>query len=141
VRVCRDADGFAHGLVVSRRNLLTMLAKLDEHPSGSKRTILAPTQYGRFFLQAEEDEEHYEHESREEAQGVAGRMHPDTERRIRESAPDSARIIFGRDPGDEHPEPAHEPVPVILADGHALLAHQREVARQGIADTVLDPRD
>jgi hypothetical protein len=70
------------GLVLSRRNLLALLAKLDGAPDGSACTIMAPIQYGHFFVRAEEDDEHYVHPERE-AQADPGPMHPDTEARMR----------------------------------------------------------
>ena len=55
-------------IVLSRRNLLSLLHKLDM--SGSARSLIAP---GReFVVTVEDDEEHYK--SRE-----AGKMHPLTE--------------------------------------------------------------
>lgn len=70
------------GLVLSRRNLEALLAKLDGHPPGSALTLGAPSQYGEFYVRAEEDESHYAHASREEAVGVRGPLHPDTERAL-----------------------------------------------------------
>jgi hypothetical protein len=82
MRVVKTRDGEVTGLVLSRRNLLTLLAKLDGAPSWSQRTILAPAAYGRFVLTAEEDEEHYNNPERLLVTGEvgrAGRMHPETE--------------------------------------------------------------
>jgi hypothetical protein len=148
-----EHDGAATIYIFSRRNLLTLLAKLDGHPPDSACKIGAPPMYGSYWARAEEDEVHYTHPDREEP-GIglmqAGRMHPETE----------AAMIQHRDTGDEHtyslanrdpmlPLPNHvaefEPVPEVHSDGRALLAHHRKLStaqvRQGIADTVLDPRD
>lgn len=64
-------------VVLSRRNLLALLAKLDERPPGSRVTLYAPNPVGvRLVVSvgAEEDDEHYQgrqpgpiHPSREEA--------------------------------------------------------------------------
>lgn len=72
-------------LVVSRRNLLSLLAKLDGNPPGSACTLGAPAAYGAFFITAEEDDEHYSHPDRlrDVGSSEAGAMHPDTERAIR----------------------------------------------------------
>jgi hypothetical protein len=59
-------------LVVSRRNLLTLLAKLDGSPEGSACTILGGEDAPDFYLHAEPDAVHY-------ADRVPGRMHSDTE--------------------------------------------------------------
>lgn len=56
-------------LVVSRRNLLALLTKLDGNPLASACTI----EREGFYLQAEEDVVHY-------ADRPAGPMHHDTER-------------------------------------------------------------
>lgn len=77
VRIEQDIVG--NTIVLSRRNLESLLAKLDGSPPDSACTIMAPTVYGPWLVKAEEDAEHYAHESRKEAAGVAGRMHPDTE--------------------------------------------------------------
>jgi len=79
MRVEKAPDDHVIGVVLSRRNLLTLIAKLDGVPEDSACTILAPIQYGPFFVKAEEDAEHYHHPERE-AQGEAGVMHPATER-------------------------------------------------------------
>jgi hypothetical protein len=64
------------GLVVSRRNLLSLLAKLDGSPSHSACTIM----YGGFRLTAEENDVHYAHPERDLPH--PGAMHPDTERAL-----------------------------------------------------------
>lgn len=66
-------------IVMSRRNLETLLAKLDGNPPDSACEIGAPIIYGNFWVKAEENGPHYAHESRGDVAGIAGRMHPDTE--------------------------------------------------------------
>ena len=83
MRIEKAPDGQVVGVVLSRRNLLTLLAKLDGAPSGSACTILAPVQYGTFFVKGEEDGPHYFHPERE-ARGEAGAMHPATEHVLRD---------------------------------------------------------
>ncbi len=63
-------------VVLSRRNLLTLVAKLDGHPPQSAATILGPEEEGRptLVVRAEEDGLHY----RRRGFGP-GRMHPLTE--------------------------------------------------------------
>lgn len=70
-------------VVLSRRNLLSMLHKLDF--PGSARTIFSEGAGidGTLILKAEDDDEHYNHPNRE-AKGYVGPMHPDTEAFIRE---------------------------------------------------------
>ncbi len=99
-------------VVLSRRNLRTLLAKLDGNPPGSLCTIGVPPQYGLFEVKAEEDEPHYADEARE-FRGVAGRMHPATER----------ALVVASDPP-------------LAQWALGMLA-----GRRGTADTVLDPRD
>lgn len=80
--VYQRADGeWVTHVFLSRRNLLSLLAKLDGAPLGSIRTIGGPIVYPATMVTAEEDDVHYEHESRAEMDGVgaAGRMHPETE--------------------------------------------------------------
>lgn len=69
-----DVEG-VEGVTVtlSRRNLLTLLAKLDGHPPNSGMTISS----GELTVIAEEDETHYANRP------PAGPMHPDTEDAIR----------------------------------------------------------
>jgi hypothetical protein len=75
-------DRITHTLVavtLSRRNLLTLLAKLDGYPPNSECTIVFPGGEGpELLVHAEEDAEHY-------ARRIAppGPMHPDTEDRVR----------------------------------------------------------
>ena len=57
--------------MVSRRNLLTLLMKLDGYPTESACTIT--TGNGAFFLKAEEDHVHYADRP------PPGVMHPATE--------------------------------------------------------------
>lgn len=46
-------------VVLSRRNLLTLLAKLDGHPPNSACTIGGGTDAPGLFVKAEEDDVHY----------------------------------------------------------------------------------
>lgn len=67
-----DADGT---VVLSRRNLLSLLHKLDME--GSRRTLIAPG--FAVVVRAEQDEEHYK--GREVGPGP---MHPETEAFIKQ---------------------------------------------------------
>lgn len=67
------ADG---RIILSRRNLLALLQKLDM--PGSYRTIIAPESEGEFVVSAETDEEHYQGRT-------PGVMHPLTEEFIRKA--------------------------------------------------------
>lgn len=60
-------------IVLSRRNLLALLAKLDDPMSS--RTLIGPGNCAA--VRAEEDSVHYAHESRKG--NGPGRMHPDVE--------------------------------------------------------------
>jgi hypothetical protein len=73
-----------HWLVLSRRNLLTLLAKLDGHPVNSACTIGGGDDALGYFVRAEEDEVHYA--EREVPAGMPkwGPMHPATEAVLRE---------------------------------------------------------
>ncbi len=64
-------------VVLSRRNLLTLVAKLDGHPPHSAATIRGPEDKGRptLLVRAEEDGLHYRGRS-------PGKMHPLTEARL-----------------------------------------------------------
>lgn len=64
-------------LVVSRRNLLALLVKLDGHPSDSFCMIGGGSEAPGFFLKAEPDEVHY-------AYRPFGLMHPSTERAMKD---------------------------------------------------------
>lgn len=66
-------------IVLSRRNLETLLAKLDGNPPDSQCQIGAPRIYGEWWVKAEENDVHYANKTRGDAAGLAGRMHPDTE--------------------------------------------------------------
>ena len=70
-------------VVLSRRNLLTLLAKLDGFPPNSS-CYLAFFDYEipALFVRAESDAEHY---GRRDT--PPGPMHPATEERIRQGAP------------------------------------------------------
>lgn len=63
--------------VLSRRNLKSLLAKLDGYPPNSSCTLIGPGTDPLFILTAEEDDVHYKHPSRK---GMPpGEMHPETE--------------------------------------------------------------
>lgn len=64
-------------IVLSRRNLLTLLAKLDEHPKGSLKQIVKVGHNEYITVKAEEDESHY-------SDRQPGRMHPETEAAIQQ---------------------------------------------------------
>ena len=62
-------------VTLSRRNLLTLLAKLDGHPPNSACTIVLPGDEGPDLqVRAEDDDAHYQ--QRPEPPGA---MHPETE--------------------------------------------------------------
>jgi len=70
-----------NGLIVSRRNLLSLLAKLDGAPNGSFcEIVFRHPDSAPFHLYAEEDAVHYAHPSR--LGSPPGEMHEDTERQI-----------------------------------------------------------
>ena len=58
---------------LSRRNLISLLAKLDGNPPNSACTLIDPD--NRIAVKAVEDAEHYEAEGR-----LPGPMHEDTEK-------------------------------------------------------------
>lgn len=58
-------------IVLSRRNLQVLLAKLDGHPADSACTIYKDG----FYVKAEEDADHY-------GDRLPGEMHPETEARL-----------------------------------------------------------
>lgn len=60
-------------VVVSRRNVLALLHKLDME--GSARTLVKDDPTGRLILQVEDDQEHYA----TRPEGAPGEMHPATE--------------------------------------------------------------
>jgi len=62
-------------VVLSRRNLLALLAKLDDYPTQSTCTILGGDDAFGLTLRVEDDAVHY-------ADRQAGAMHPDTEAEI-----------------------------------------------------------
>jgi hypothetical protein len=73
-----EIDGFQTRVTLSRRNLKTLLAKLDGFPKDSA-CVITKTDDGDHYLivRAEEDEVHYG------KRGYGpGPMHPTTERRI-----------------------------------------------------------
>jgi hypothetical protein len=63
----------AVGVELTRRNLLSLLAKLDGHPADSACTIQSPD---GFLVKAVEDDAHYSDRN-------AGHMHPETEKMTR----------------------------------------------------------
>jgi len=64
-------------VVLSRRNLLTLLAKLDDRPKGSTKQIAKAEFIGDVVIKAEEDDTHYKGRK-------PGRMHHETEIAIAE---------------------------------------------------------
>lgn len=62
-------------IVLSRRNLMTLLAKLDGFPSASACTIARGSDAPGVYVRAEEDDIHYRYRA-------AGVMHPDTEEKL-----------------------------------------------------------
>lgn len=62
-------------IVLSRRNLLTLLTKLDGYPPNSYCMISGGTDAPGVVIRAEEDHIHYDDRP-------AGEMHPDTEQRV-----------------------------------------------------------
>ena len=65
-------------VTLSRRNLLTLLAKLDGKPMKSACTISKDEGDHYLYVIAEEDDVHYNR-----PEGGPGEMHPDTEEEIR----------------------------------------------------------
>ena len=65
-------------VMLSRRNLLTLLAKLDGHPPGSACMIRGGTDAPKLYVMAEEDDVHYQDRGR-------GTVHPDTEAAVARS--------------------------------------------------------
>lgn len=70
-------------VILSRRNLRTLLAKLDGNPPNSACTIIGGTDAPGLFVVAEEDEVHYADRLVPNGMTKYGPMHPDTERAIR----------------------------------------------------------
>ena len=58
MRVEIGEDGALH-VTLSRRNLYTLIAKLDGHPPDSKCAIRAPANMMPTLVRAEEDDVHY----------------------------------------------------------------------------------
>lgn len=80
MRVEVNDNGSLH-VTLSRRNLLSLLAKLDGHPPDSACTIVSPSFYDvKVLVSGEEDEVHYA--SAERLGLAAGPMHPDTEAKL-----------------------------------------------------------
>lgn len=68
-------------IVISERNLLTLLTKL--YTPGSACEIGngdVPEGFRKAWLKAEKDDVHYASATRQSSQGVAGQMHPVTEK-------------------------------------------------------------
>lgn len=66
-------------VTLSRSNLLALLAKLDGYPTGSLASISRVCEDNRLLVViAQEDEEHYA-----DREGIRGRMHPDTEQKMK----------------------------------------------------------
>lgn len=74
-----EGDGAITGIrvVLSRRNIEGLLAKLNGHPPDSALTLVGPTMYFPTIVTVEENDVHYEHQSREGT--PPGRLHPDSE--------------------------------------------------------------
>lgn len=69
-------------VVLSRRNLQSLLAKLDGFPPNSACTLTYTTKDTQLLVvQAEADEVHYMNPERDSIQ--PGKMHPETEERIK----------------------------------------------------------
>ena len=71
-----DGEWVTH-VYLSRRNLLSLLAKLDGAPATSVCTLVGPVFYPITIVTAEEDGAHYAHESRDDE--PPGPLHPATE--------------------------------------------------------------
>lgn len=63
-------------MILSRRNLMSLLAKLDGSPPRSRCTIIGGSEALGWTVVAEEDEVHY-------ADRYPGEMHPQTEEALR----------------------------------------------------------
>lgn len=75
MRVIKQEGRILH-LALSRKNLESLLTKLDGIPENSACTIFKELPEGVFFVKAEEDAEHYQN-------GITpGEMHPETEAAI-----------------------------------------------------------
>lgn len=66
-------------VMLSRRNLLTLLAKLDGHPPNSACMIGGGSDAPKLWLMAEEDDVHYKDRPVHEGVTKFGPMHPETE--------------------------------------------------------------
>jgi len=89
MRVERDKQGNVTIVVLSRRNLLSLLAKLDGFPKNSRCTIVAPhsvghDKYNRVAVKAEENDPHYAYETRGTAKNRPGDMREETELYIKD---------------------------------------------------------
>lgn len=77
-----ELQGGTVRVALSRRNLRTLLAKLDGEPADSACTIVYDTRDGAtLYVTAEEDAVHYANPERD--QPTPGVMHPDTEEQLR----------------------------------------------------------
>lgn len=76
-------------IVLSRRNLLALLHKLDM--PGSQRTIIGRADGVAVIVRSEDDEVHYAHPSR--VGEAPGEMHPATESFIAENLPQKKRTF------------------------------------------------
>lgn len=78
VDVSQDRDGeWITEVVLSRRNVLSLLAKLDGYPAGSAATLISSDDQPTVIVHAEEDKLHYAKMGR-----APGPMHPTTEQAI-----------------------------------------------------------
>ena len=66
-------------VILSRRNLKALLAKLDGHPTDSHCEIYKDFASGRLYVRADEDGPHYSHTESH----TPGLMHPETEEAIK----------------------------------------------------------
>lgn len=71
----RDTGYMIMRVVLSERNVRTLVAKLEGHPPDSACTIVKETGAGLLIVKVEPDAEHYA----DRPEGPAGPMHPDTE--------------------------------------------------------------
>lgn len=76
-------------VILSRRNLLALLAKLDGNPPHSACTIIGGTDAPNLYVLAEEDEKHYAHRKVPDGFTPWGPMVPDTEREIQKRRVDT----------------------------------------------------
>lgn len=77
----------SHWIILSRRNLRSLLAKLDGHPPDSACTIQGGVEAWGYFVKAEEDEAHYASRAEWPQETKWGPMHPTTEEVLRREQP------------------------------------------------------